>query len=193
MRKLSTADILTNLKAPDNHIVDQAFAYLYREYYPVIQSFIRDNSGSEEDAADVFQDALIVLYNKVRSEHFKLTCTIKTFIYSICKNLWLKKLNSRKLHITKKEAFKTTELAPNITDILENDEQSKLVAQLLKQLGEDGERILIYYYFDGLDVKEITQKMGYANEYVTRNKKFRSLKKLRTLLSQSFLFKDLLP
>ena len=192
MRKLSTNDILNNLKAPDAQIVDQAFTYLYQEYYPVVQSFIRNNSGSDEDAADIFQDALIVLYEKVRTEHFKLTCTTKTFIYSICKNLWLKKLNRRKQHLTKKANFTTTELAPNIADILEVDEQSELVSRLLKKLGEDGERILIYYYFDGLDAKEITKKMGYANEYVTRNKKFRSLKKLRTLLAQSVLFKDLL-
>lgn len=192
MRNVNTAEIISKLQANDDRIVDQAFTVLYREYYPVILSFIQNNSGSEEDAADVFQDALVVFYDKVRNSNFELRCTIKTFVYSICKNLWLKKLNSRKKMLVQKESFETIALEPNIAEILEDTEQSKLVARLLKEIGADGERLLTYFYFDGLKTEEVTHKMGFASEQVTRNKKSRCLKKLRELLKTTTLFNDLL-
>jgi len=190
---LKKAQLLADLRALDDRIVDRAFTLLYREYFPVIRSFVQKNSGSEEDAADLFQDALIVFYHKVRDEQFELSCTIKTFIFSICKRQWLKKLNRRKQQLLKNETFETVSLEPNIEDLLEDTEQSKLVSRLLKQIGEDGERILTYFFFDGLKTEEVTQKMGFANEQVTRNKKSRCLKKLRELLKGSAILKDLLP
>ena len=193
MTTLKKAQLLADLRALDDRRVDRAFALLYREYFPVIRSFVQNNSGSEEDAADLFQDALIVFYHKVRDKKFELSCTIKTFIFSICKRQWLKKLNRKKQQLLKNETFETVSLEPNIEDILEDSEQSKLVSRLLKQIGEDGERILTYFFFDGMKTEEVTQKMGFANEQVTRNKKSRCLKKLRDLLKESAIIKDLLP
>lgn len=192
MRNVKTADILTKLKSVDDRIVDHAFTFLYREYFPVIQSFIRNNNGSEEDAADIFQDALIVLYDKARDEQFELRCTLKTFIYSICKNLWLKRLSGKKQILKQPESFDTVSLEPNISSILEDDEHAHLIAQLLRQMGPDNERLMIYFYFDGLKTEEVTHKMGFANEQVTRNKKSKCLKKLRELLKESTFLKDLL-
>jgi len=190
LNNLETDNIILNLKASDDRIVDQAFAYLYQEYFSVIQYYIKENNGSEDDAADVFQDSLIVLHDKVRSEQFKLTCAMKTYIYSICRNLWLKKLRTRKQQAKTKDALAFIELEPNVSAVLEEDEKSKAVAKLLKEIDEDGEKVLICYYFEGLNTAEVTKKMGYANEFVTRNKKSKSLKKLRELLKESKEFKN---
>lgn len=186
---METDNILLNLRASDDRIVDQAFSYLYQEYFPVIQHYIKENNGSEEDAADVFQDSLIVLYDKVRTDGFKMTCAMKTYLYSICRNLWLKKLRSKKQYTKTKDALDFIELSPDVSAILEEDEQSKAVASLLKKIDEDGEQVLISYYFEGLSTAEVTKKLGYANEFVTRNKKSKSLKKLRGLLKESIQFK----
>ena len=118
-------------------MVDRAFTVLYQEYYPTIRSFISKNSGSDQDAADIFQDALIVFYDKIRDENFELSCTIKTYVYSICRNLWLKKLTRKKQHLITKESFETISLEANIDEILEDTEQTNMVVQLLKQMSED--------------------------------------------------------
>jgi len=138
LNNLETDNIILNLKASDDRIVDQAFAYLYQEYFSVIQYYIKENNGSEDDAADVFQDSLIVLHDKVRSEQFKLTCAMKTYIYSICRNLWLKKLRTRKQQAKTKDALAFIELEPNVSAVLEEDEKSKAVARLLKEIDERG-------------------------------------------------------
>lgn len=189
---MKQASIIADLRASDDRIVDQAFAVLYKEYYTVIRKFITDNSGSEEDAADIFQDALIVFYDKVRDDNFNLNCTIKTFIYSVCRNLWLKKLNKKKKQLKVDLEMKVIELAADTAEILEENNQTQLIKKLLKEIGNDEERILTYFYFNGLLTDEVTKKMGYANEQVTRNKKSKSLKKLRALIKSSTLFKDLI-
>jgi len=190
---LNTNKIILKLRSTNDQIVDQAFTFLYREYFPVIRSFIKNNNGTEDDAADIFQDALIVLYDKVRDENFVLTCAIKTYIYSICKNLWLKRLKKKKKTLLKSEGFETINLDPNMDEILENREDVNLVATLLNKIGGDAKRLLIYFYFDGLKTEEVTLKMGYANDQVTRNKKSKCIKKLREMIKQSAQLKQYLP
>ncbi len=65
---------------------------IYRDNYTMIQSLILNNNGSTDDAADIFQEAMIVLFEKSRNVDFELNCLLKTYIYSVCRRLWLKKL-----------------------------------------------------------------------------------------------------
>ena len=58
----------------------------------MVQAFILNNNGTYDDARDIFQEAMITLYEKAKSESFVLTSQIKTYIYSVCKRLWLKRL-----------------------------------------------------------------------------------------------------
>jgi RNA polymerase sigma factor (sigma-70 family) len=70
----------------------QAIETLYKEHFGMVQAFILNNNGSSDDARDVFQEAMIVLYEKASSGSFELTAQIKTYIYSVCRRLWLKRL-----------------------------------------------------------------------------------------------------
>jgi len=65
---------------------------LYKRHFGMIQHFVTNNNGSFDDARDIFQEAMIALYEKVQNDSFTLTCQIKTYLFSICKNLWLKRL-----------------------------------------------------------------------------------------------------
>ncbi len=65
----------------------KAVETIYRENYNMVQSLIINNNGSADDAKDIFQEAMIVLYEKVRSGTFELNCQIKTYIYSVCRRL----------------------------------------------------------------------------------------------------------
>src|SRR6516225_9821011 len=58
----------------------------------MVQSLILNNNGNREDAKDIFQEAIIVLYEKSKSDSFQLSCLIKTYVYSVSRRLWLKRL-----------------------------------------------------------------------------------------------------
>ena len=93
MRHYSEKDILDGIFDGDKDVL----RYVYDEYYPTIQVLIFRNSGKDEDAEDIFQDTLMIIYQKVRKNDLKLECSFKTYFYSISRNLWLQKLEKNKI------------------------------------------------------------------------------------------------
>ena len=94
-----------HLKAEHNQIAllqglaqndKKAIETIYKENFNLIQALVVNNNGSTEDAKDIFQEAMIVLYQKVQSGSFELNCQIKTFVYSVCRRLWVKRLMQQK-------------------------------------------------------------------------------------------------
>ncbi len=69
-----------------------ALQELYKVHYPMIVHFICSNNGTEQEAKDIYQDAIIAFYERVLQPDFVLTCKIKTYIYAVCRRLWLKRL-----------------------------------------------------------------------------------------------------
>lgn len=86
--ELNEQALLKGLAQNDSRAVEA----LYKSHFSMIQHFVTNNNGSFDDARDIFQEAMITLYEKVQLDHFALTCQIKTYLFSICKNLWLKRL-----------------------------------------------------------------------------------------------------
>jgi DNA-directed RNA polymerase specialized sigma24 family protein len=82
------------LKAVGSNDKD-AIESVYKENYALIQYFVINNNGTEDDARDIFQEAMMVFYEKAKSPDFELTCQIKTYLYSVARRLWLKKLKRR--------------------------------------------------------------------------------------------------
>ena len=68
-----------------------ALRELYKTHYPMIVNLICTNSGTEQEAKDIYQEAVIAFYEKVQSPGFTLTCKIKTYLYAVCRRLWLKR------------------------------------------------------------------------------------------------------
>ncbi len=88
IRNQSDKETFLGLKSKDN----QAYEILYKFYYPSVKNFILKNNGNEDDAKDIFQETIIVLLEKVPKDDFNLTSSLKTFIFAISSNLWLKRL-----------------------------------------------------------------------------------------------------
>ena len=80
--------LLRGLAGNDSAIIEQ----LYKENFSTIQAFILANNGSYDDARDVFQEAMIVLFEKAKDGQLEQNCQIKTYVYSVCRRLWLKRL-----------------------------------------------------------------------------------------------------
>ena len=80
---------------------EEALNRLYLGYFPMVLQFILNNSGDEADAKDVYQEAIIVLYNKIKSGNFELSSKLKTYLFSVSRRIWLKMLaqQSKKTNI----------------------------------------------------------------------------------------------
>lgn len=190
MQKHSDDKIIQLLKSADEKENEAALRYLYRSYYTMAQSLVEENSGSAEDAQDVFQDAILVLYNKVKSEDFQLVAQLKTYIYSVCRNIWLKNLRSTKRRLNRESQVEFIEIEEKTFDVIAEDEQQLAVTELLRQMPEGCYKVLKYFYFEQLKMEEIAKLMGFSNAQVAKNKKSKCLKKITEKVMNSPFFRN---
>ena len=92
MIEYSEDELLTGIRSKDNKVLE----FIYQQYYPSVSHLVRNNNGSFFDAEDVFQDSIIILFQKFKDNNQKLQCTVKTYLYSISKNLWMQRLEKKK-------------------------------------------------------------------------------------------------
>jgi len=159
---------------------------LYKSYYPMILQLILANSGDEDDAKDIFQEAIIVLYNKVKSGNFELNSKLKTFIYSVCRRLWLKRLNQQKHNGGNVKDFEDyIPIEDNLEEHDEQDRKFKVMEQALGKLGEPCRTIIDDFYMKNKSMQDICDKFGYTNTDNAKNQKYKCLQRLKKLFFQA--------
>jgi len=171
MKSYSDEDILRGLRKRDNSVIQ----FIYRNNFEKISSMIINNSGSEDDCEDVFQEALIIIFKKLRDEGgIELTSTFSTYLYSVARLIWLKKLReSRKMEVTelKREMEEVIEFEepPPVQD---KDLRLAVYQRNLKLIPEDCQKILTLTARD-TPAKEIAEKLGFRSDtYVRKRRHF---------------------
>jgi len=163
----------------------KAIEAIYKQHYNMVQALILNNNGTPDDARDIFQEAMIVLYEKVKTGSFELNCLIKTYLYSVCRRLWLKRLSQ--LQRISPEVEKLEETVP-VEEDLDLHEQKDIDFQLMersmKNLGEPCKSLLEAYYLQKKSMVEIAASFGYTNADNAKNQKYKCLMRLKKLFSQ---------
>ena len=155
---------------------------IYATHYGMIQSMIINNNGSADDARDIFQEAMIVLYEKSRSGSFELHCQLKTYIYSVSRRLWLKKL--KQIQRINPEINGLEETIPVEEDIESHElrnQEFQVVEKALSSLGEPCKSLLEAFYLQKKNMNEIADAFGYTNADNAKNQKYKCLIRLRKL------------
>ena len=159
---------------------------LYEAYFPMILQLVIMNSGSDDDAKDVFQESVIVLYNKVKKGNFVLNSKLKTFIYSVCRRLWLKRL-SQKSRVTGNiiDFEEVLSVEEDIEQHEERDKQFDIMELALGRLGEPCKTIIEDFYMNSKSMQDICEKFGYTNADNAKNQKYKCLQRLKRLFFQA--------
>ena len=178
---MKDSEILAAISKGDERALD----YLYKKYYRMMTKIVISNSGTETEAKDIYQDALIVFWQKVMSGNLVLTSKISTYIYSICLNLWRKELDRKsRLSSEEKDGIEIIEF--------EKEERLNIVNECINRLGDTCKRILTYYYFDGMSMNEIADKLEFANTDTAKTKKYKCKKRLDRLIKTKYSASDFL-
>ena len=166
---------------------ERALAHLYRLHWPMVSHFVLQNSGSEDDAQDVYQEGVMVFYEKVRDGSLELSCQIKTYLYAVCRRLWLKRLTSKSRFGVR--LLDDEEHAPYLNtgaedDLLAAEEQDRRFATLgeaLDRLGEPCRSLVEGFYLLDKSMQELTAAFGYTNADNAKNQKYKCLVRLKKL------------
>jgi RNA polymerase sigma factor (sigma-70 family) len=163
----------------------KAIETIYKQHFSMVQSLILNNSGYPDDARDIFQEAMIVLYQKARSGSFELNSQLKTYLYSVCRRLWLKRLNQ--MQKISPEVDNLEETVP-VEEELERHEQRNrdflVMEQAMNNLGEPCKSLLEAYYMEKKSMVEIAGDFGYTNADNAKNQKYKCLMRLKKIFSQ---------
>jgi len=171
-------DLLQGLAKNDKDSVEA----IYRENYNSIQLLVINNNGSADDAKDIFQEAMIVLYEKVRSGTFELNCQIKTYIYSVSRRLWLKRLHQLNRYPSGSENLEA--LVPVEDEIEEHEKRNaefEMMDKAISNLGEPCKSLLEAYYLQKRSMLEIATSFGYTNAENAKNQKYKCLMRLKKI------------
>ncbi len=170
--------LLEGLAAGDGNAIET----IYRENYAAIRSFIVRNNGYGDDARDVFQEAMIVLFEKSKSGSFVLSCQLQTYLYSVCRRLWLKKLQKQNRFDS---SIETIQEVVAIEDDIEMHEKRNTdfmrMENALQKIGEPCKSLLEAFYIEKKSMPEISDSFGYTNAANAKTQKYKCLVRLKKL------------
>jgi len=193
--------------------------YIYESYYPPIQSLITRNSGSEDDAKDIFQETILIVYDKTNTDELTLQCSLKTYFYSVSKNLLFEHLRQKRKMNT---AFVDTEdlfysVSKNLlfehlrqkrkmnTAFVDTEDLESIEVEMDESMHQNLEDFLYYKHFSKLtencqkiirmllrkiSSKEITQMMGFTSENYTNKRKHQCKESLMKKIKNDPMYKN---
>lgn len=186
----SNIDLLNGILRNDTIVLQ----YIYKNFYSKINFFIKKNSGDDDDANDIFQEAIIIMYRKLKANELVLECSFETYLYSVCRFLWLKQLEKRKVEkekIKDNHEYSDDIYDDNLEKIVDLNERYRLYQKHFVNLGKDCQKVL-QLYFDKVPLKNIAQIMGFKSEKYAKKRKFKCKEYLIKSIKQDIEYSKIL-
>jgi RNA polymerase sigma factor (sigma-70 family) len=164
-----------------------ALRELYKTHFPMVFNLICSNNGTEQEAKDIYQEAVIAFYERAQQPEFVLTCKIKTYLYAVSRRLWLKRLWEKKRFdgpIEEKQSFSGIE--DEMVDFDEREKTFEIMQKSMDMLGEPCRTILEDFYIKDLNMEDIREKFGYTNTDNTKNQKYKCLQRLKKVFFSQY-------
>lgn len=161
---------------------------LYKKAFPVVARFIKKRGGTYEDAKDIFQDAVIIYFEKISDLSFNLNKDDTSYVLGIAKHLWLQRF--RKYTDTHKG------LAP-IDDVIDEvgyvEASTSKLLQALESAGQKCMKLLQAFYYNNLSMNEVANQFGFRGTRSATVQKYKCLEKVRDKVKEkSLCYEDFL-
>ncbi|HPR32103.1 MAG TPA: sigma-70 family RNA polymerase sigma factor [Prolixibacteraceae bacterium] len=190
MAEFSSEELLKGILGNNGIII----RYIYKSFFHKIRSYIIRNSGNYDEARDIFQEAIIVIFRKLKDEGLVLhNCSFETYLFSVCRLLWLKQLEKRKksvLNIEDTNHYSETVFDEGMDELIQKNERYRLFQDHFQQLGKECQQIL-QLFFEKHSFKQITEIMGLASENYTKKRKHQCKEHLIQNIKKDANFKNL--
>ena len=188
MQEYTTQEILRGI-SENNHVVIQ---HVYDRYFNEIKRFIEKFGGSNDDAMDIFQDSIIVIYEQMRNGEDKKIDKFRSYFFSICKFKWFNTMRDGKYsEFSNVEIedilpdFEYNVLSSSLNDVLEKERRVRIYFNSFMQLNSVCQRMIRYMAY-GWAVEDIAHEMNFSVVYTYR-KRQQCLNKLIKLVEKSIL------
>ncbi len=184
--------IIDALRGPDKKEEEKVLKYLYRKCWPMAVKMVKKYEGTYAEAKDVFHEAMVGLYESIKSNRFRGESTVETYLLAIVKHIWFSYFKQRNKWVelpemTYEESSLDKKLDSEILKIPEDidEEAKKLLVKAFAQLGKRCREILQLYYYERLDMEEIARLTGLKNANSAKTQKYKCIKKLSKIIEKN--------
>ncbi|PKP22530.1 MAG: hypothetical protein CVU05_03500 [Bacteroidetes bacterium HGW-Bacteroidetes-21] len=185
---LSDQQIIEGIQKKDNEVLHLVYE-LYRQR---VMDFVTYNNGTENDAEEVLQEAIISLYKELRKGDFVLRKSFDIYFRTVYRNTWkyLSKLKQKYLLI---EAFSegTMEDESDFFHEFKREQYFRIIIDTVNEMGEGCRKVLEMFYFQKMSMSEIAKEMNYKSVQMAKNKRLRCLSYLKEKIKAHNLYKNL--
>lgn len=177
---LSDEQLISSLASGDSSTIN----YIYKSCYPTIEKMVFKMNGSVDDAYDIFQDAVTILYEKAKNNDLQLSCRFSTYITAVAKHMWLKKMSQKKnqgFSTLSDYLEETIGVHDTVHQFFEFEQNVSKLTDCLKQLGEPCNTVITAFYIHNKSMQDIAIDLGYTNAENAKTQKYKCLNRLRKL------------
>lgn len=176
MKHFSDQEILQAIRqGQDTEVIKS----LYVNLLPKVKKHVLANSGSLEDAYDVFQDGVMVFYKLVVTGKFDDDkYSIHGFVFTICKNLWINLVKKRASTQNREQNVEKDAFDQSVLENIIDTERAEALHQVFQSLGDKCTEIMTLFFYHRLSLKEIAEKLGDMSEDAVKVKNHRCKKML---------------
>jgi RNA polymerase sigma factor (sigma-70 family) len=171
---------------------DLVLGYLYKTALPKVRTYIVNNSGTREEADDIFQDAVMILYKKMKDGQAAEIENVDGFVYLICKNLWVNRVSKLNKNIKIDNHIDYIDQSIGILDGIISVEKNIAFEKLFEQVGEKCKQLLVLAIYNKMSMEEIAQKMDFTSSNAAKTHHYRCKQKLAELVEKDEVLKSML-
>ena len=186
MERYTDTQIIEGILHKDSKVVD----FIYQRFYGKVERFLIGRGGDPEHIKDVFQEALMVIYQKVNKKGLILSCAFSTYLIAVCKNIWMHDMRKKKYHLVEDSVLDVA-LESEGTDREMEEKLSALYVHHFSQLSPDC-RELLRLHFKGVSLTDIMKKFGYSSEHYTSDRKYRCKQSLLNRIRKDPKYKEII-
>ncbi|MBN1821690.1 MAG: sigma-70 family RNA polymerase sigma factor [Prolixibacteraceae bacterium] len=169
--------------------------FIYKQFFYKVSNFIRNNSGNDDDASDIFQEAIIVIFRKLKDDTKALeNRPFHLYLFSVCRFLWLKQLEKRRIENEKVNdslPYQEDNYDEDFFETVSKNERYSLYQKHFRNLGTDCQKIM-QLFFEKVPLKQIAQMMGYKSEKYAKKRKYKCKELLIERIKQDSQYKKIL-
>lgn len=165
---------------------EQVFIALYKKAFPAVAKYVNKMGGSLDEAKDIFQDALVIYYEKSVAGNVGLKVNGAAYLLGISKHLWAKKFGENKRLTPFDDYF-------DCEDEADAQPSENKLLHYLETAGQKCMELLKAFYYDNLPLNKIAGLFGFSGERSATVQKYKCMEKVReTVKQRSLVYEDFL-
>ncbi|WP_271783646.1 RNA polymerase sigma factor [Aquimarina algiphila] len=163
---------------------------IYTTIFPKVLVYVCKHDGTEDNAKDVMQKALLQLSVRAQSKDFSITSSFEGYLFTICKNVWRRETKLSKTRVTNSKIIDLIHEEQEIALAAYEQEKWELFQEKLNEISENCRKVL-QFFFNKIPYSKIANELGYATENTVRQRIFKCKSKLKEAIHSDSRYNEL--